>query len=317
MAINKVKINNLLIFKGEFSMEFCRGVNVLIGGNSTGKTTLLKTLYWWVDNHSYLDWESNPRHREFFTGIEHYFGGSFTDGDAFDGFDIKVHPETHEKKGVYIPEKDILEHSPGLLTFIEQKKRTGFSQVYKNLLIAAQDIPTQKQSKTQQSVGAHIAEIVGGDVRRDKEDGSFYILKTDGRRIPFSHEASGYKRLGFLGLLVVCGQLEKGSILFWDEPENSLNPELIPELVDILLELAKNDMQIFIATHDYNIARYFDVRKDKSIPVLFHNFTKIEENITCYSSPEYIKLPNNLLEAASEDLFKAVVSDALEVTGDE
>jgi ABC-type multidrug transport system ATPase subunit len=142
-------------------------------------------------------------------------------------------------------------------------------------------------------------------------------VRTDGVRIPFANEASGYKKLGFLGLLVTSGQLEKGSILLWDEPENSLNPELVPVLVNILLELSCNGVQIFIATHDYNLVRYFDVRKDKTVPVVYHNLTKAGEQIVCNSSSEYIKLPDNLLEKASANLFKAVVSDAMGVQDNE
>jgi predicted ATPase len=58
-------------------------------------------------------------------------------------------------------------------------------------------------------------------------------------------------------LLVACGQLESGTALFWDEPENSLNPELVPALVEILLELSRNVVQIFIASHNKLLANYF------------------------------------------------------------
>jgi len=217
---------------------------------------------------------------------------------------------------IYIPEKDILEHAKGLLTFIEQKQ-TGFGNIYRDVLIATQDVPTQEQSDMQKSIGQKIADIIGGEIRWDKGDGSFYTLRADGSRIPFANEASGYKKFGFFGLLVSSWQLEPSTILFWDEPENSSNPELVPMLVDILLELSWNGVQVFIATHDYNLARYFDVRKDKSIPVMFHNLLKTGKGqVVCNSSPEYIKVPDNLLETASADLFKAVVADAMEVHDD-
>ena len=46
MAINRIELNDFLVFQGDFAADFCSGVNVLIGGNATGKTTLLKTMYW-------------------------------------------------------------------------------------------------------------------------------------------------------------------------------------------------------------------------------------------------------------------------------
>ena len=45
MAIDRVEISDFLVFKGKFVTSFCPGVNVLIGENGTGKTTLLKLLY--------------------------------------------------------------------------------------------------------------------------------------------------------------------------------------------------------------------------------------------------------------------------------
>ena len=307
MAIANLFIrNNFRAFIDEFEVGFCPGVNVLIGDNGTGKTTLLKGMY--------ANMKDLARARiiifsegsdEFIVKMpEHYIG-------VFCRF------SSEPKQGVYIPEKDILEHAKGLLPFIEQK-HTGFDEIYKDVLISAQDVPTTVQSEMQRSIGNHISKIIDGIVEWDQGDGTFYMIRTDGSRIPFSHEASAYKKLGYLGLLVSCGRLEPGTILFWDEPENSLNPEIMPRLVRILLELAQSGVQIFIATHSYDLARYFDIRKDKDIPVLFHNLVKKQGGgIVCHSSPEYVKLPDNHMEKASEKLFKAVVTDALEVQGNE
>ena len=315
MAINRVEIKDFLVFKGEFSADFCPGVNVFIGGNGTGKTTLLKAMY--------VGYKGCFAGRGTDELIDEYFGANTPynlDNVRITPDETAYHMEFNIPGDVYIPEKDILEHSKGLLTFIEQKQ-TGFGQVYKDVLISAQDVPTQEQSEAQKAIGQKIIAVTGGDVCWDKGDGSFYTLKTDGTRIPFAKEASGYKKFGYLGLLVATGQLEPGSVLFWDEPENSLNPELVPILVEILLKLANSGVQIFIATHDYNLARYFDVRKDKNIPVLFHNLTNNNEGqIVCNSSQEYLKLPDNKLETASADLFNAVVNagfEALEGSDDE
>ena len=61
------------------------------------------------------------------------------------------------------------------------------------------------------------------------------------------------------------GLLERGTILLWDEPEANLNPQLYPLVVEILLELQKNGVQIFIATHNYNFAKYLE---NKSVQIL-------------------------------------------------
>jgi len=63
--------------------------------------------------------------------------------------------------------------------------------------------------------------------------------------------ADGYRKFGMLWYLLRNGSISKNSVLFWDEPETSLNPKLIRELVNILQQLAAIGVQIFIATHDY------------------------------------------------------------------
>ena len=280
MSINRVEIKDFLVFKGDFAIDFCPGVNVLIGGNGTGKTTLLRAMQ-----------------------------TSF----VLDSVKIVVDVAGDLHK-IYIPEKDILEHAKGLLTFIEQKQ-TGFSDIYKNVLIAAQDVPTKKQSETQKSICMKIADVIGGEVRWDKSEGSFYTFKANGVRVPFTNEASGYKKFGFLGLLVSCGQLEPGTVLFWDEPENSLNPELIPELVDILLELSRNGVQIFIATHSEILASYFAVNRENSDDVIFISLYKSGEQIKANTSDRFDLLEPNNLTAEPVKLYEKEIEKGLNGNG--
>jgi len=337
MAIERVEIKDFLVFKGEFSTDFCPGVNVIIGGNGTGKTTLLKSLYYGADRFSkpanfpspfqnffgiYKDYSTalyGKSEEERISNIKEKHGIVMltAENEKFKySFSFFEQPDTHSISltSVYIPEKDILEHSKGLLTFIEEKQ-TGFSQIYKNVLVKAQDIPANKQSEMQKAVGQKISDIIGGEVAWDRNDGLFYTIKTDGTRIPFASEASGYKKLGFLGLLVACGQLEKGSILFWDEPENSLNPELIPMLTDILLELQRGGVQIFVATHSYDVARWFELNKKSENELRYFNLRKESDNIVADVASEYISLENNPIDAADNKLFKRVVEFSAERSG--
>ncbi|MCL2227960.1 MAG: AAA family ATPase [Oscillospiraceae bacterium] len=311
MGIKHVKIEEHLVFEHRFTTEFCSGVNVLIGGNGTGKTTLMRAIY---------DLVSRERNYSGVTPDEKYKReNNPTQTMEQNGIALTFHDGMilNNTNCIFIPEKDILEHSKGLLTFIEQKQ-TGFSELYKDVLVAAMDVPTKTQTPMQKSIGKKISDIIGGYVEWMPSEGAFYMIKTNGNRIPFAREASGFKRLGFLGLLLAGGQIKSETILFWDEPENSLNPELVPMLVDILIELAQNGVQMFIATHDYEVARYFDVRKNRDIPVMFHNFSKGDGgHISCASSAEYIKIPDNLLESAGEAMFRAVAAFGFGIEDDD
>ena len=72
------------------------------------------------------------------------------------------------------------------------------------------------------------------------------------------------------------GLLESGSVLLWDEPEANLNPELYSMVAEILLGLQENGVQIFVATHSYNFAKYLEIRRKESEQVTFHNLYKNE-----------------------------------------
>jgi AAA15 family ATPase/GTPase len=282
MAVNRVEIKDFLVFKGEFAMDFCPGINVLIGSNGTGKTTLLKIMY--VKTNKVNGTADN--------GVFVFHQESLPDEKS------RTFVESAQINNcVYIPEKDILEHARGLLPFIEEKN-TGFSRIYRDMLITAQDVYTKKQTETQEAVGDIITAAIGGRMEWNQSTGMFYTVRTDGTIIPYANEASGFKKLGFLGLLVASGHLGPGSVLFWDEPENSLNPELAPVLVDILLRLSRSGVQVFIATHSEILSEYFGVlrEKTKGDEVKFFSLYKDGEQIKYDADSRFDLLrPNNLM----------------------
>ena len=73
------------------------------------------------------------------------------------------------------------------------------------------------------------------------------------------------------------------------------NPELVPELVDILLELSRNGVQIFIATHSEILASYFAVNRQNGDKVILTVLYKDGEQIKANRSDRFDLLePNNL-----------------------
>jgi len=77
--------------------------------------------------------------------------------------------------------------------------------------------------------------------------------------------AEGFRKIGMLQRLLSNGSLNPGTSgpLLWDEPESNLNPKLMRDLVQALLELARNGQQIILATHDYVLLKWFDLLMDK------------------------------------------------------
>jgi AAA15 family ATPase/GTPase len=314
MAIDHVEIKDFLVFKGEFATDFCPGVNVIIGGNATGKTTLMKVIYSFGSKH---DWYS-------------YFYNNISEIDC-DKYDMEIRNSEimlqrdgvtirgnstgsdyknfwtdgdQEISRVYIPEKDMLSNSQSLPETWESK-RLPFNRCEIDIIKKSRIA----EERTPQPIVRKIFDVIGGNIECDGQ--VFYIVR-NGKKIEFSAEASGFRKLGLLAILIRNEQIKKGSILFWDEPENSLNPKLMPLLVDILLELQRGGVQIFLATHNSNLAQLFDIKRTDKDSLLFCNLSKNDDGtICCDSAANYAELPKSVLEDADEALYKAVVAKAM------
>lgn len=174
-------------------------------------------------------------------------------------------------QSVFIPTTEMLSHAKGFLA-MNQKYNMPFDGTQIDIIVNASLPETREISAVMNGILEKISAVIDGTVILEND--SFYVLKTDGRKVDFSLEAEGLRKLGLLWKLIRNGLLEKGAILLWDEPEANLNPELYPLVAEILLELQKNGVQIFVATHSYNYAKYLEIRRTDKEQVMFHNLYK-------------------------------------------
>lgn len=77
----------------------------------------------------------------------------------------------------------------------------------------------------------------------------------------FNLVAEGLRKIALLWQLIKNGTLEKGSVLFWDEPEANINPKYIPVLAELLIMSESEGVQIFVSTHDYFLSKYIEVKR--------------------------------------------------------
>ena len=104
-----------------------------------------------------------------------------------------------------------------------------------------------------------------------------------------------------------------GSVLFWDEPETNLNPKLFGPLIEILLELQRMGVQVFLATHDYVILKEIDLRRKSEDDVLFHSLYRDEDSgeIQCHSTSDYLQIHPNAIAETFADLYNREIKRSL------
>ena len=208
-------------------------------------------------------------------------------------------------QSVFIPTTEMLSHSKGFLA-MNQKYNMPFDETQIDIIVNASLPETKKVSQSCEIILKEISDVINGKVVQ--EDDTFYIVKNDGRKIDFSLEAEGMRKLGLLWKLIRNGLLEKNSVLLWDEPEANLNPELYPLVANILLALQKNGVQIFLATHSYNFAKYLEIRRTEKEQVLIHNLYRndLGKEIMSVSAYKMEDLEPNHIMMADNQLLDEV-----------
>lgn len=114
------------------------------------------------------------------------------------------------------------------------------------------------------------------------QDSELYFAPAKSRLVSSTMTAEGFRKIGVLQRLLSNGSLNPGTTgpLLWDEPESNLNPKLMKDLVQGLLELARNGQQVILATHDYVLLKWFDLlldKKGKGDQVRFHVLSREAE----------------------------------------
>lgn len=98
---------------------------------------------------------------------------------------------------------------------------------------------------------------IGGKIALSKE-GNLEFQK-DGQSIPLSLASAGVANMGMLALLIERGALERGSFLFFDEPESNLHSAWQVEMAAILFELARQGVNVVVSTHSMTILKWLEV----------------------------------------------------------
>ena len=319
--ITRFKAENFTVFT-DFDMEFSPGINIIIGENGTGKTHLMKAIYSAcsvIDDKIYTPlnlkvtgvFMPNTIGRLVHRSVGRKKGG-FTvyrrNENELKDRSISISISTlntttikqnqwKDKNGIdatFIPVKDMLVNAPGFRSLFS-KRELAFEEVYMDIIDKALlPIAKGKLSADRERLLKHLQKAIDGKVINDNE--TFYLSNKSGK-LEFSLLAEGYRKLGLLYRLIQNESLVRGSILFWDEPEANLNPKLSESVVNILLELQRMGVQIFISTHDYVLLRELELATKAEDNIMYHILYRDEnKNIKHNSARDLNSIQPNVID---------------------
>ena len=335
MTLTRLQLQRFTAFES-LRLDLAQGVNVLIGGNGTGKTHLMKVAYAACDiiksDIGFVDKlvrvflpsgrapgrlvkRSGQRARcavEVFRGnrkLRASFSNHTTVSESATVTGAKAW-RVEPLEAVYIPVKEMLANAPGFRSLYSQRE-VHFEEIYADIvdraLLPVRRGPTDQRRKRLLKI---LQGAIDGKVQQTNEE---FFLRNKQGNLEFTLLAEGLRKLGLLWLLIQNGTLLDGSVLFWDEPETNLNPSLFGRLIEILLELARAGVQVFLATHDYVILKELDLQKKAGDDIAFHSLYQETESseLACHTADSYSGIHPNAIADAFATVYDREVQRSL------
>lgn len=320
--VSSLEVSGFTAFE-HLELKFGPGINVFIGKNGTGKTHLLKLLYCACNItesrktlsekilNTFRPYEEGlgrlVRRRRGTTtavvkvaGIGGNYSISFSNKSKKPSDAIEKNGSWMKKRieSAYIPVKEMLALAPGLQSLYDKREwvleEIYYDVVAKALLPAIKGKPSPEREKLLDLVKRNMKG------RAYSKGETFFLSERTAGNLEFTLVAEGYRKLALLYLLIQNGTLDKGNVLFWDEPEANLNPCLLGSILQILLELQRRGVQIFIATHHYVVLKELDLLKQPGDNVFYHSFfiDESSRSVKASTTDDFASIKeNSILEA--------------------
>ena len=341
-VVTRATIHNLTAFEG-VGLDFVPGLNVFIGSNSTGKTHTLKLIYSILSAGRRLARRSNGRKQERLGELESEVKGRIaglfrmSDGQSarlvrdgreghvtiehqhqlttatFDdvGVDLASEVIPNAPRLLFIPSREALALFEGFIAAYENRE-LSFDETYHDLCVALDAKPLRgSASKDVDDLLGDLGQVLGGDL--EVREGRFVLVQHGTGRVVEAHMmAEGLRKLASIVRLVRNGSLGKHCILFWDEPESSLNPKLAEKVLQFLLRLAQHGVQIFLATHDYLIAHKLSLAAERAThpDVRFRFFSFWRDEAAGSDAPAQVEHGDTLVQIDHDPILDEYLSFA-------
>ena len=165
-----------------------------------------------------------------------------------------------DKPPVFIPTRELITLCPWFVSLFDSYS-VPFEKTWRDtvLLLGAPSLRGPREKKVGELLSP-IESAMGGKVEVDA-NGRFF-LRVNGGRMESALVAEGLRKFAMLARLISTGVLLEQGYLFWDEPETNLNPKLIKVLAQVIVSLADQGIQVFLATHSVFLVREISILTD-------------------------------------------------------
>jgi energy-coupling factor transporter ATP-binding protein EcfA2 len=305
MRVDRLKLKDFTAFR-EADFEFSPGLNILIGANGTGKSHAMKVLYsilWTLASTrrsngansaivaeqfhaigdkllavfrplpvSRFDPGKGPLHAltrrgasDFHVDARGDFGAVRLDVAAGAVPSFSVETVATSGRAVFIPATEVLSVFEGFIAAYERRE-LAFDATLRDLCVDLSATTLRKVSPPELAdLAVTLDDAVGGSTKFDQER-FFVVSPSKDWFLEAPMLAEGLRKLAQVSHLIGNGSISEESVLFWDEPEASLNPKLITVVSTLLMKLARIGVQVFVATHDYLLADELSLAAEYGTP---------------------------------------------------
>lgn len=276
----------------DFKYDGFQNINLIIGRNGSGKTFLLKSIYAALKTIEQYQRGKEPRSQKQILADSLYwtFQGkelgalvrkgavnlTFSIGsDCCEKMTYSFGPKTvsliqnlessfrpTDVNSIFIPAKEILSIQDIILRSYEVEKSFGFDKTYVDLARALNKTVKGRNFKEFSNARKSLTDAIGGRLEYDEAQKEWVFRDKNRRVIEINLTSEGIKRLSILDILLGNHFLTRDSVVIIDEAEANLHPALVFQFMEILVQLAKAGLQIFLSSHSYFVI--------KSLYVLAH-----------------------------------------------
>lgn len=283
MKITKLNISNIKSHKSTINLEFSKSINILVGQNNSGKSTILNCIKLLQDktildknditfgekdgeitisyegSHSPIPLDKlNPPKIVFSFGSLNQRLILFKNGSSRN-FDVVPSSEPDNLLYFFLSKRKVTQYTPSITEDNANSVTGNFSYLFSKIdrLIAPQYKPANKEyiDACNNILGFEISTIAKGQGKHAVQ----YIHKRE--HIPIT--AMGEGVVNMIGLICdLC--VAENRIFLIEEIENDIHPKALKALLN-LIEKKSNTNQFFISTHSNIVMKYLGASPESKI----------------------------------------------------